>query len=105
MAAATLNIDECKTKLQGLKTRADALAAKQTSLERDVTVQEEAQKRAIQELKDLGYPEVEKMTPVEIADFGVKLTAELARSMEDLEKSIVTTEALLGISKTASDLD
>ena len=92
-----INIDDYKAKLQGLKTRADALTAKKASLEKEVTVQEEAQKRAIQELVDLGFPEVKDMSPDELQAFGEKLTGELATAMGELETQVVSTEKLLGV--------
>ena len=105
MAAAPINIDDYKTKLQGLKARAETLATKKTALERDITIQEEAQKRAIQELKDLGYAEVEGMTPQELEKFGTTLAHELVSALEELEKTVVAAEGLLGISTSSSELD
>lgn len=96
-------LEELKSKLQGLKTRADNLASKKESLVRESTVQGERMKTAVVELKDLGY-EVEDLTPTQLAALSDKIQEELTTRLSDLETSVVATEQLLGITSSA-DLD
>lgn len=101
----TISIDEQKSKLQSLRQRAEALAAKKVTLEREVLVQEENQRRAIQDLKDLGYPEVETMTAEELEAFGQKVMGELTENLQTLDTQVSEAERLLGISQVKDLLD
>lgn len=101
----TISVDEQKSKLQSIKARAEALAVKKITLEREVLVQEENQRRAIQDLKDLGYPEVETMTEAELDTFSQKILKELEENVGTLETQVSEAERLLGISSSKDLLD
>lgn len=96
--ATPLNIDEAKTRLQGLKSRADNLTTKKEGLQKELTIQEQNRDRALQELADLGYPEVKGMDEAGLAAFGEKLGEELSSAMGELEGVVASTEQLMGIS-------
>ena len=100
----SIPIEEQKSKLQSLKARAETLAAKKVSLEREVVVQEENQRRAIQDLKDLGYPETEGMTTEELGVFCQKVCAELDTAIQDQEAQVSEAERMLGIPSPVQDL-
>lgn len=99
-----LNIDEAKTRLQGLKSRADSLTTRKEGLQKELTIQEQNRDRALQELVDLGYPEVKTMDAAGLQAFSDKLGGELTDAMGELETVVASTEQLMGISK-ASELD
>lgn len=102
---ATLNLDEAKTKLQGLKSRADVLTGKKEGLQKELTIQEQNHSRAIQELTDLGYPQVKDMSPEELAAFSDKLGEEMQEALGELETVVTSTEKLMGINGGGLEID
>lgn len=101
----TLNIDEAKTRLQGLKGRVDNLTTKKEGLQRELTIQEQNRERALQELTDLGYPQVKDMDATALQAFSDKLGEELTGAMGELETVVASTEQLMGITRSTTDLD
>ena len=95
----TLNLDEAKNRLQGLKARADKLLAKKEGLQRNLTIQEQNQARALQELADLGYPQVKDLDPQQLQAFNAQLGNDLSKGLDELETAVAATEGLMGISQ------
>lgn len=104
--APEINLDELKTRLSGLKTRADAMAQKKEAILKEATIQEQNQERALQELAELGFSEAKGMNLTELANLGAELGSKLTLALGSLETAVVETEKLLGIAQsTAHELD
>lgn len=91
-----VTIEQAKAALTSLKSRADALMARREPLLRDATIQEQNQERALQELKELGYPQAEGMDLKGLADLGNELLTQLEAGLATLTTAVEAAEAALG---------
>ena len=105
MATAEPTIDEIKTRLQDVKSRADALIRKKDDLIRQSAQNEEQRQQAIRELGELGYPEAAQLDLEGLQELAQGLTSQLVEGVAALEAATAETEKLLGMTRPVDSLD